>query len=68
MLWTFLQSSSFIPLKSSEKIDFDFFHKFSLLVAMATNQISGLDKIHMLGRGLLKEYFCKTFVKTSAVR
>ena len=30
---------------------------------MATNQISGLDKIHIFGRGLLKDYFCKTFVK-----
>ena len=35
---------------------------------MATNQISALDQIHMVGRGLLKEHFCKTFVEISAVR
>ena len=27
-----------------------------------------LDKIHMVGRGLLKEHFGKTFVKISAMR
>ena len=27
-----------------------------------------LDKIHMFGRGLLKEHLCKTFVKISAMR
>ena len=31
-------------------------------------KFNSLDKIHMLYRGLLKEYFCKTFVKISAVR
>ena len=31
-------------------------------------KFSGLDKIHMVGRELLKEHFCKTFVKISAVR
>ena len=30
-------------------------------------QISGLDKIHMVGRGLLQKHFSKTFVKISAV-
>ena len=45
-----------------------FFHKFILSVAMATNQISSLDKIHMFGRGLLKKHFCKIFVKMFAVR
>ena len=29
---------------------------------------SGLDKIHKFGKGILKEHFCKTFVKISAVR
>ena len=28
-------------------------------------KFSSLDKIHMDGRGLLKEHFCKTFVKIS---
>ena len=31
-------------------------------------KFSGLDKIRMIARGLLKEHFCKTFVKISAVR
>ena len=30
--------------------------------------IKGLDKNAVFGRGLLKEHFCKTFVKISAVR
>ena len=44
------------------------FHKFSLSVAMATIKFSSLDKIHMIHRGLLKEHFCKTFVKIPTVR
>ena len=31
-------------------------------------KFSGLDKIHMVGRELLKKHFRKTFVKISAVR
>ena len=39
MSWTFMQSFSFIPLMASEKKIFEyFFRKFSLSVAMATNQ------------------------------
>ena len=34
-----------------------FFSKFSLSVAMATNQISDLDKIHMVGRGVLQKTY-----------
>ena len=45
-----------------------FFRKFSISVAMELIKFSGLDKIHMFGRGLFKEHFCKTFVKISAVR
>ena len=30
-------------------------------------KISDLDKIHMVGRGLLQKHFSKTFVKISAV-
>ena len=50
------------------------FWKFSLSVAMATKKerqpmkFSSLDKIHIFATGLLKEHFCKTFVKVSAVR
>ena len=45
-----------------------FFREFILSVAMATNQIQILDKIHIFGRELLKEHFCKTFSKISAMR
>ena len=31
------------------------------------SKFSGLDKIDRFGRGLLKEHFCKTLVKISAV-
>ena len=34
---------------------------------MATNQNQWIDKIYTVGRELLQEYFCKTFVKLSAV-
>ena len=30
-------------------------------------KISDLDKIHMVGRGLLQKHFSKTFVKISAI-
>ena len=64
---TLMQSFSFIPLMPSEKEIFEyFFLKFRLLVAMAT-KISDSDKIQMVGRGLLQEHFCKSFVKISAV-
>ena len=39
MSWTFMQSFNFIPLMASEKKIFEYvFQKFSLSVAMATNQ------------------------------
>ena len=63
-----MQSFSFIPRMTSEKKIFEyFFQKFNIAVAMATNQINDLDKIHIVCRGLLQEHFCKTFVKISAV-
>ena len=47
---------------------FFFLRKFSLSVAMTTNQRQrDLDKIHMVGRGLLQKQFSKTFVKISAI-
>ena len=50
MSWTFMQSFNFIPPIASEKKTFEyFFETFSLLVI----KISDLDKIHMVGRGLL---------------
>ena len=44
----------------SEKKIFEYFsRKFNLSVAMVTNQINNLDKIHIVCRGLLQEHFCK---------
>ena len=63
-----MQSFSFIPLMASEKKIFKyFFKKFSLSVAMATNQNQQFGQIHMVGKGLLQKHFCKTFFKTCAV-
>ena len=45
---------------ASEEIIFEYFSQIY--------PFSGLDKIYMFGRGLLKEHFCKTFVKIPAVR
>ena len=42
----------------------DFFYRL-FTVVKATNQIKRFQK--MICRGLLKEHFCKTFVKISAV-
>ena len=63
-----MQSFSFIPLMASEKKTFEYlFRKFSLSVAMATNQNQRLGQNSYSGRGLLQKHFCKTFVKISAV-
>ena len=51
--------------------DFFFFFNFFFFNCPGSQSNSGvwtLDKIHMFGRGLLKEQVCKTFVKISAVR
>ena len=45
MSWTCMQSFSFIPLTASEKKIFEyFFQKFTLYVAMATNQIQQFEQ------------------------
>ena len=68
MSWTFMQSFSFIPLMASEKKIFEyFFENLAFWLPWPPIKISDLDKIHMVGRGLLEEHFCKTFVKISAV-
>ena len=50
----------------------DFFHIFftNLVFRLPwqTFKFSGFDEILIFGKGLVKEYFCKTFVKTFAVR
>ena len=58
---------SFIPLVASEELIF-FFANITFRLPWQPIKFSGLDKIHMLGRRLIKEHFCKTFVKISAVR
>ena len=56
-------------MASEEMIFLIFFRKFNILVAMATNPLNQSNSavwkkfIYMLGRGLLKEHFCKTFIK-----
>ena len=64
-----MQSFSFIPLMASEKKYFlnIFFENLAFRLPRQPIEISDFDKIHMVGRGLLQEHFCKTFVKISAV-
>ena len=50
----------------------DFFNVFFLenlafQLSWQPIKINDLDKIHMVGRGLLQKHFSKTFVKISAV-
>ena len=44
-----------------------FFRKFAFQLPWQPIKISDLDKIHMVGRGLLQKHLCKTFFKISAV-
>ena len=64
-----MQSFSFIPLMASEKkiFDFFFFENLAFRLPWQPIKIRDLDKIHMLGRGLLQKHFSKTSVKISAV-
>ena len=66
---TFLQSFRFIPLMASEEKFFEYsFANLSFRLPWQPIKFSSLDTMHMLHRGLLKEHFCKTFVKISTVR
>ena len=57
------------PLMASEEMIFEnLFTKLAFWLPWQPIKFRNLDKIHMVGRGLLKEQFCKTFVKISAVR
>ena len=47
--------------------NFFFFENFAFWLPWPPIKISDLDEIHKVGRGLLQEHFCKTFVKISAV-
>ena len=55
-------------MASEEKIFDYFFANLAFRLPGQPIKFSSLDKIHMVGRGLLKEHFFKTFVKISAVR
>ena len=70
ILWTILQSFSFIPLLAFEELIFYFFCKFNLSAAIATNQIErfGLKWYAWLEGGPFNKHFCKTLVKISAMR
>ena len=46
---------------------FYFFENLVFRLPWPPIKISDLDKIHMVGRGLLQKHFSKTFVKISAV-
>ena len=53
---------------ASEKKIFEYFFKtLAFLLPWQPIKISDLDKIHMVGKGLLQKNFCKTFFKTSAI-
>ena len=53
---------------SEEKIFEYFFTNLAFQLPWQPIKFRGLDRIHTVSRGLLKEHFCKTFVKISAVR
>ena len=56
------------PMASDEKIFYFFFANLGFRLPWQPIKFSGLNKIHTVGRELLKKNFCKTFVKISAVR
>ena len=64
-----IQSFSFIPLMASEKKIFEyvFFKNLAFRLPWQPIKISDLDKIHMVGKGLIQKHFSKTCFKTSAV-
>ena len=58
------------PLMASGEMIFFifFFANITFQLPWQLIKFNSLDKIHMLHTGLLKEHFCKTFVKISTVR
>ena len=48
---------------TSEKKIFDFFFFENLTIRLSRQpiKINDLDNIHMVGKGLLQEHFCRTF-------
>ena len=57
------------PLKASEELIFEYmFANLAFWLPWQLIKFRSFDKNDMVGRGLLKKHFCKTFVKTSAMR
>ena len=68
MLESILQSFSFIPHTASEELIFEyFFAYFAFGLPWETIKLRGYSKKSMFRRGLLKEYFCKSFVRIAAM-
>ena len=55
-------------LMASEEMILEYFSKISVWLPWQPVKFSGLNTIHMFCRGLLKEHFCKTFIKIYAMR
>ena len=59
----------FIPLTASEKKIFEYYFAYlAFRLPCQPIKFRDLAKIHMVGRGPLKEHFCKPFVKISAMK
>ena len=57
------------PLMASEEMIFlYFFANLAFRLPWQAIKFSGLDKIHMVGRGILKKHIFTTCVELSAVR
>ena len=55
-------------MASEEKISEYFLKNLAFRLPWQLIKFSGLDKIHMVRTGLLKEHICKKKIKISAVR
>ena len=65
---TCMNIAAMFQLYSPEEMIFGYsFANLSFQLPWQPIKLNGLDRIHLFGRGLLKEHFCKTFVKISVV-
>ena len=53
-------------MASDEMMFENLFTNLAFLLPCQAIKFSGLDRTNMFGRGLLKEHFCKSFVKINA--
>ena len=68
MIETVLQSFSFIPHTTSEELIFEYVvANFPFWLPWEPIKLRGYNKNGMFGRWRFKEYFCKSFVKISAM-